>query len=127
LLHSGSKKANIRIVQDAQQVTLEISDEGRGLAPGTLDQSHPGLTRLGVGIAGMRERVRQLHGRVEISSNCRGTLVKAILPLGGESSPYIGSSWRMSMKWCDTVCASRRHAARVRNAVATLQTAGKPW
>ena len=69
LLHSGSKKANIRIVQDAQQVTLEISDEGRGLAPGTLDQSHPGLTRLGVGIAGMRERVRQLHGRLEISSN----------------------------------------------------------
>ena len=85
LLHSGSKKANIRIVQDAQQVTLEISDEGRGLAPGTLDQSHPGLTRLGVGIAGMRERVRQLHGRLEISSNCRGTLVKAVLPLGGES------------------------------------------
>src|SRR5437899_6768317 len=46
LLHSGSKKANIRIVQDTQQVTLEVSDEGRGLAPGTLDQSHPGLTRL---------------------------------------------------------------------------------
>ena len=85
LLHSGSKKANIRIVQDTQQVTLEVSDEGRGLAPGTLDQSHPGLTRLGVGIAGMRERVRQLHGRLEISSNCRGTLVKAVLPLGGES------------------------------------------
>ncbi len=85
LLHSRSKQASIRIVQDAQQVTLEVSDEGGGIAPGTLDQSHPGLTRLGVGIAGMRERVRQLQGRLEISSDRRGTLVKAILPLRGES------------------------------------------
>src|SRR3989442_1232219 len=46
LLHFGSKKASNPLVQDAQQVPLEVSDEGRGLAPETLDHSHPGPNRL---------------------------------------------------------------------------------
>ena len=36
---------------------------------------------MGVGIAGMRERLRQLGGRLEIDSNSHGTLVRATLPL----------------------------------------------
>jgi signal transduction histidine kinase len=45
-----------------------------------LGQEQQGVERLGVGIAGMRERVKQLGGSLEIVSSPRGTKVKAIVP-----------------------------------------------
>lgn len=39
---------------------------------------------LGVGIAGMRERVRQIHGTLELISE-RGTTVRAVIPIGGQA------------------------------------------
>jgi PAS domain S-box-containing protein len=74
--HSGSPTATIRIVREANDVTLEVTDQGRGLrvrGDGTVAKS-------GVGLAGMRERVRQLGGRFEIESSGRGTTVRAIAP-----------------------------------------------
>jgi PAS domain S-box-containing protein len=84
LLHSGSKKAKISITQDSQKITLEVSDEGQGIPPGILNHSN-GSRRLGVGIVGMRERMKQLGGRLEINSDSGGTIVRAIAPFGGDS------------------------------------------
>jgi PAS domain S-box-containing protein len=75
--HSGSPTARIRIARDEVEVRVEVQDEGKGLPP---DGTSPGL-KAGVGIQGMRERVRLLGGRCEISSGKGGTLVVAILPL----------------------------------------------
>ena len=36
---------------------------------------------VGVGIAGMRERLKELGGRLEIESDSTGTLLKASIPL----------------------------------------------
>jgi signal transduction histidine kinase len=77
--HSGSPTAAIRIHRDAGTVRLEISDEGRGLPPG-LRQGVKEMT-VGVGIAGMRERLRQVGGQLEIESSDRVTTVRAIVPL----------------------------------------------
>ena len=67
--HSGSKTAQVRVGREiAQKVTLEIRDQGRGLAA----DGKSGLrcrTLPGVGIQGMRERVRQLGGNFEIQSS----------------------------------------------------------
>jgi PAS domain S-box-containing protein len=78
--HSGSKTAQVRVGRDADKVTLEIRDQGRGLpADGHGEASfEPAVP--GVGIQGMRERVRQLGGRFEIQSSEGGTEVRAIIP-----------------------------------------------
>jgi signal transduction histidine kinase len=79
--HSGSKTAQVRLQRDAQKVTLEICDQGRGLSPNhaaTAEKEGPAFP--GVGIQGMRERVRQLGGHFEIQSHEGGTVVQATIP-----------------------------------------------
>jgi len=76
--HSGSSSASIFITRDTQNVTIEIRDQGKGMAM---------PIRAGVGIQGMRERVRQLGGHLEIGfGNGRGTRVIATVPANPHSS-----------------------------------------
>jgi PAS domain S-box-containing protein len=78
--HSGSPRARIRFARGRSGVTMVVRDQGRGLG---LRKGHPVLSPalMGVGIAGMRERVQQLGGKLEIDSSARGTAVKVTLPL----------------------------------------------
>lgn len=78
--HSGSQRADIRVIRDPKEVKLQVSDEGTGVPPHSLDLIGEGAN-LGVGIAGMRERARQLGGQLKIGSSERGTTITAILPL----------------------------------------------
>ncbi|PYU89590.1 MAG: hypothetical protein DMG25_18645 [Acidobacteria bacterium] len=78
--HSGSPTAGVRLALEDSEVTLEVRDQGRGMPLEILDTSGS-IAGLGVGVAGMRERVRQLGGRLEIASGSTGTTVKAILPV----------------------------------------------
>jgi signal transduction histidine kinase len=80
--HSGSPTAYIHLTSDAESVFLEIRDEGRGLSPDSMHQMNGDCKQLGVGIAGMRERVRQIRGNLELISE-QGTIVRAVIPLGG--------------------------------------------
>ncbi|HEV2730543.1 MAG TPA: histidine kinase, partial [Terriglobales bacterium] len=58
---------------------LQISDNGKGLSSGVL--SHTGqTTAFGVGILGMKERLAQLGGNLEVTFSKKGTVVKAIVP-----------------------------------------------
>jgi len=84
--HSGSKVVRIRIAQRNHAVDLEIEDRGHGIPAGVLGREEKSVERLGVGIAGMRERVKQLGGRLEIVSSPRGTKVKASVPCPPEAS-----------------------------------------
>jgi signal transduction histidine kinase len=82
--HSGSSKSKIRLVRDSGHNVLEVTDAGRGMPARNLKKKLVAQSPLGVGILGMRERMRQLGGRIEISSGSWGTTVKAMLPLRGE-------------------------------------------
>lgn len=75
--HSTSAVAAINIFKTSKEVVIEISDQGHGLS---FPSGQKGS--LGVGIPGMRERVRQLGGRLDILSSERGTTVRAVIPLG---------------------------------------------
>jgi signal transduction histidine kinase len=77
--HSGSKTALIRIEREENTVHLRVEDQGTGMPPERLAeiQSHG----TGVGIRGMRERVRHFRGDLVIESDSSGTRVHAILPL----------------------------------------------
>jgi PAS domain S-box-containing protein len=80
--HSGSKSAEIRIGLNGNAVKVEIEDHGRGMAVRTLKKIEKGGTATaGVGIPGMRERVKQLGGEFTIQSGKRGTTVMAVVPL----------------------------------------------
>lgn len=82
--HSGSTMAEIRLLTDAESVILEVRDEGRGIPSPLLRRCNRSERIVGVGIAGMRERVRQFGGKFDIHSDSQGTRVRATLPLGGE-------------------------------------------
>jgi PAS domain S-box-containing protein len=79
--HSGSQTASIRLGQRRTQLTLEIRDEGRGPPPDMVDPEGKVVGPVGVGISGMRERVRQLNGELKIEPAPRGCVVKVVLPL----------------------------------------------
>jgi PAS domain S-box-containing protein len=80
--HSGSSEVDIRVILDAKQVRLEIRDNGRGIPQKHLKHLVEGAGKTGVGIAGMRERMRELGGSLEIESvNGAGTRVIVMVPL----------------------------------------------
>ncbi|HXX18849.1 MAG TPA: PAS domain S-box protein [Candidatus Acidoferrum sp.] len=79
--HSGSSTARMRLTKEEREIVLEITDSGRGMRAEDLHGRPVGPRTLGVGILGMSERMRQLGGRLEISSSVRGTTVRATLPL----------------------------------------------
>jgi PAS domain S-box-containing protein len=80
--HSRAKSAEISVDLDAEQVTIEIRDHGRGMPAHIIRQIEAETSKLGVGLAGMRERIHELGGRFVVSSNDRGTTVQASIPLG---------------------------------------------
>ena len=82
--HSESQVARIRISRSDSQVSLEVEDHGKGIPPEKREAMDSGGTP-GVGIRGMRERLRQLGGTLEIKSNGRGTVVAARLPVASTS------------------------------------------
>lgn len=84
--HSGSKTAAVALAADAQSVTLEIRDEGKGIPQETLRGWSRNTHRAGVGINGMRERLKDLGGTFEITSDHRGTIVRATIPLRSEAA-----------------------------------------
>jgi signal transduction histidine kinase len=73
--HSGSATAAIRISKSPDRVCVQVSDLGRGMS-----MESPNA-RSGVGINGMRERLRQLGGALSVHSTSCGTLVTADLPI----------------------------------------------
>jgi two-component system, NarL family, sensor kinase len=77
--HSGSETATIRLLRHVNNVSLEIQDEGKGIPAEKLTSIQ--AQRSGVGIAGMRERVRHLRGNLDIQSDPNGTKISATIPL----------------------------------------------
>src|ERR1700719_1776028 len=75
--HSGSKLARVSVGADAHRVWLEVRDHGKGIP-----QKEGRLAfRPGIGTSGMQERINELSGTLEFTSDKTGTLVKAIIPL----------------------------------------------
>ena len=83
--HSESKTAAIRIARESNQVTLDIRDEGKGMSGVRLAEIQAGLS--GVGIRGMRERLSQFEGKMNIESDSSGTKVFVIIPAPKVTSP----------------------------------------
>jgi PAS domain S-box-containing protein len=85
--YSGSQKAYVRVKLVSKDIEVQIGDYGKGIPACILDQKTGKIAPLGVGIQGMRERMRQLGGRLEISSRANiGTEVTATLPISRQQT-----------------------------------------
>ncbi len=76
--HSGSAVANVEVEKHKTRVTIRVRDYGTGLPPDTEKRLS---SSIGVGIGGMRERVRQSGGDLTIKPASPGTVLEAWLPL----------------------------------------------
>ena len=81
--HSGSKTAHIRLAREGESVRTEVRDHGKGISPERLSEIQS--QRSGVGIMGIRERIRQFHGEMKIESNGSGTSVIVSIPMPKEA------------------------------------------
>jgi signal transduction histidine kinase/ActR/RegA family two-component response regulator len=80
--YAGSPTAFIHVLRVDAEVKLQIGDHGKGIRADILKSSRNSVAPLGVGIQGMKERMRQLSGRLEVTSRPnQGTLVTATLPI----------------------------------------------
>jgi signal transduction histidine kinase len=90
--HSGASTARVTLTMHQGQLELQVRDNGSGIEQTILAQVHEPGRQLGVGIAGMRERVRQLGGRLELQSSNAGTKVRVSLPIDSVVASYVGAS-----------------------------------
>jgi signal transduction histidine kinase len=82
--HSHAASAEIDVQADAERITIEIRDHGEGIPEDVLRRIDSDGTGMGVGLAGMRERIHELRGDFEITSSKKGTTIRASVPLSVE-------------------------------------------
>ena len=79
--HSGGSRVDVRLQLDAEQVRMEIQDDGRGIPQDRVRRFTQDGVGAGVGLAGMRERVREVGGTLALRSGSSGTLLVVTVPL----------------------------------------------
>lgn len=79
--HANSESARVEIEKQSETVTVRVRDYGEGLPPEIANRNIS--SGLGVGVSGMRERVRQFGGDLTISRAEPGTLIEARIPIFG--------------------------------------------
>ncbi len=90
--HSGSTRAEITLELLPDRVLLNIRDYGKGIAPDLLTAIRKTGMNSGVGLAGMRERMRDLGGRLSVQSCAPGVQISANIPLSGSAEKTVASA-----------------------------------
>jgi signal transduction histidine kinase len=77
--HSKSETAIVRLCQCQEKMIVEVADHGKGMPPEIVRNSESGR-HWGVGLRGMRERVKTMGGEMSIASDKSGTCVRVTIP-----------------------------------------------
>lgn len=85
--HSSSKKAEVALQYGPAEVKLSVRDYGKGMPKNMLDRFLTAGTDVGVGLAGMRARVREQGGNLNIISGPAGTQIIATMPISSVAIP----------------------------------------
>lgn len=78
--HASCSSVEITLSVDADNVTLTVRDNGQGIPEGRLASIQDSSAQVGIGLAGIRERVRDLGGTFDLSSDSSGTVVTVLIP-----------------------------------------------
>jgi signal transduction histidine kinase len=79
--HSASPNVEVKFERLPNCAVLEVQDFGRGIPPAVMDRFQRTGTGSGVGLAGIRERIKELGGDFTISSSGEGTTLRSSVPL----------------------------------------------
>ena len=72
---------DVHLSVNTKQLQLEIKDDGRGIPRKRLRSLIEGAAEAGVGLAGIRERMRELGGALDIRSDRSGTTLVISIPV----------------------------------------------
>jgi two-component system, NarL family, sensor kinase len=81
LRHSASKTVDVRLHSDGQNSLLTVRDYGKGIPSQKLRSFHETGAGVGIGLGGMKQRLRQLGGHLKVNSDHTGTCITASLPI----------------------------------------------
>jgi PAS domain S-box-containing protein len=90
--HSGSRRAKIRAGIEGEKVSLEIRDYGHGISQEILKGFKTSGNGVGVGLAGIRERLREVDGKLDLSSSRDGTVLRVSLMVTNTRESYRSSA-----------------------------------
>ncbi len=96
--HSGARKAWVTLVKEDSQVVGTVRDNGKGIANGVMEGQPD---RIGVGIGGMRQRVKEFGGDLRIGNANPGTFVEVTVPIepaASDSQGDVGGSARPTQR-----------------------------
>jgi signal transduction histidine kinase len=82
--HAEARKTGISLAISDGQIVVTVRDDGKGI-PNHISDFEPG--KIGVGIAGMRQRVKELGGELRLRNGNPGTLVEAAIPIKSAAPP----------------------------------------
>jgi signal transduction histidine kinase len=89
--HSGAHKAWVTLARQNDRVVVSIGDDGKGI-PEHIAELRPDT--IGVGISGMKQRVKEFGGELRLRNACPGTLVEVVIPMKPvASSPTVPISF----------------------------------
>jgi two-component system NarL family sensor kinase len=97
--HSGASEASIHFQHEAEAAILEIRDFGKGISEERLRLLSAASAETGIGLTGMRERLHELNGILEIESDGCGTSMRATVPLYATPVPAGGCGEGMAVDW----------------------------
>jgi two-component system NarL family sensor kinase len=75
--HSGASKASVVLTKGENEVACSVRDDGKGIAE-DVSEFKPEI--IGVGIAGMRQRVKEFDGELRLRNADPGTLIEVTIP-----------------------------------------------
>jgi signal transduction histidine kinase len=78
--HAEATKVTITLSSTSRGLVLTIEDNGKGFGSNVVANALDEVETLGVGIPGMRARVRQLDGELFIESSSQGVRIRAVIP-----------------------------------------------
>jgi signal transduction histidine kinase len=84
--HADSEDARIVLRREGRKVQLEVEDNGKGIPESKLAAINRGGS--GVGVRGMKDRVRQLNGEIDVKSGSSGTTISIVFPLAVDVAVY---------------------------------------
>jgi len=79
--HAETGSASVRLSRDERAIVLEVQDHGVGISHERLKGFEAAHSTQGLGLRGMRERIRELGGKFEISSSGKGSTIRASIPI----------------------------------------------
>lgn len=85
--HSRSERADVKFAVDGREVNLQVRDYGVGLPRETFQGFTESGSSVGIGLAGMKERIREQRGEFKIASDSHGTTISVHLPVQPDASP----------------------------------------